>query len=126
MSGLPLIEQLKGRMHWLQSRQKVLAENVSNADTPKFKPRDLRQFSPGGQSGLAPAQTSPAHLSGFGGSSSQASRNAARFETVPSGNSVSLEDEMIKIADTQADYQAVATLYSKSMSLLKIAIGKRV
>ncbi len=48
------------------------------------------------------------------------------FETVPSGNSVSLEDEMIKIADTQADYQAVATLYSKSMSLLKIAIGKRV
>src|SRR6476660_9568359 len=87
MSGLPLIEQLKGRMHWLQSRQKVLAENVSNADTPKFKPRDLRQFSPGGQSGLTPAQTSPAHLSGFGGSSSQASRNAARFETVPSGNS---------------------------------------
>ena len=44
---------------------------------------------------------------------------------VPSGNSVSLEDEMIKIADTQADYQAVATLYSKSLSLLKIAIGKR-
>ena len=44
----------------------------------------------------------PAHLSGFGGSSSQASRNAARFETVPSGNSVTLEDEMTKLADTQA------------------------
>ena len=39
--GLPARRPAEGRMHWLQSRQKVLAENVANADTPGFKPQDL-------------------------------------------------------------------------------------
>ena len=51
VSDLPLVAMLKTRMHWHQSRQKVLAENVSNADTPGFKPRDLAEptFGPAGE-----------------------------------------------------------------------------
>ncbi|MCP8940405.1 flagellar basal body protein [Alsobacter sp. SYSU M60028] len=124
-AGLPLVSQLKERMHWLQSRQKVLAENVANANTPGFKPRDLRPFEAGDGGGLAPLQTAPGHLSGGPSDDAARTRAARRFETTPSGNAVSLEDEMTKLADTQADYQAAATLYAKSLSLLKIAIGKR-
>ena len=120
MSGLPLIEHLKGRLRWLPSQQKMLAEVVPNADTPRFKPRDLREFHPGGQSGLATVETSAAHLCGFGGSKSQASRNTARSEIIPFGNSENLEDEIVKIAETRADYQVVATLYSKSLTLLSV------
>ncbi len=42
VSDLPLVAMLKTRMHWHQTRQKLLAENVSNADTPGFQPKDLK------------------------------------------------------------------------------------
>ena len=44
---------LRTRMQWHQERQKVLAENVANSDTPKFRPRDLVEpkFDPTGASG---------------------------------------------------------------------------
>ena len=68
VSDLPLVAMLKTRMHWHQERQKILAENVSNADTPGFKPRDLTEpsFGPAGEvrgGTLAVAQTSTNHLS---------------------------------------------------------------
>ena len=46
------------------------------------------------------------------------------FETSPTGNSVVLEDQMIKVAETQMDYQTVTGLYSKSLGLIKIALGR--
>jgi flagellar basal-body rod protein FlgB len=121
--GLPLVDQLKARMHWLQARQKLLAENVANADTPGFKPHDLRPMTKEG-GGLAVMKTAAGHIGPSGPGGSPEARNGKRFETTPSGNSVTLEDEMTKLADTQMDYQAAASLYSKSLSLLKIAIGK--
>ena len=46
------------------------------------------------------------------------------FETTPDGNSVVLEDEMMKVAETQQDYQLATMLYGKSLGLLKMAVGK--
>jgi flagellar basal-body rod protein FlgB len=46
------------------------------------------------------------------------------FETRPAGNGVNLEDEMMKVSANQMDYAAVTSLYSKSLHLLKTAIGK--
>ena len=46
-------------------------------------------------------------------------------ETRPAGNAVSLEDEMLKVAENQMDYQAAASLYTKSLGLMKTALGKR-
>jgi flagellar basal-body rod protein FlgB len=52
------------------------------------------------------------------------SSKAKRFEVTPNGNGVNLEDEMMKVAQNQADYQLAASLYSKGLGLMKIAIGK--
>jgi flagellar basal-body rod protein FlgB len=122
-NGLNLMGALKTRMHWHQSRQKLLAENVSNADTPRFKPHDLKAPSPPGGS-VVLAQTSPLHLGPAGSSNGFGPRDPKRFETTPSGNSVNLEDEMLKVAQNQSDYQLAASLYSKGLGLMKIAIGK--
>jgi flagellar basal-body rod protein FlgB len=43
---------------------------------------------------------------------------------MPSGNAVSLEDEMLKAGDNQAAYQLAASLYQKSLLTLRIAVGK--
>jgi flagellar basal-body rod protein FlgB len=123
--GLPLVEQLKTKMHWLQTRQKLLAENVANSDTPKFKPRDLRPMESAEPGGVELARSSDGHMGPLDGSDGPRGKGAERFETMPSGNAVSLEDEMMKVAQTQADYQAAADLYSKSLSILKIAVGKK-
>ena len=122
--GVPLVEALKTRMQWHQSRQKLLAENVANADTPKFQPHDLRAPSVTSGGGAALARTHAGHMGVNGANGGFDPRDPKRFERTPSGNSVNLEDEMMKIAQNQSDYQLAASLYSKSLSLMKIAIGK--
>jgi flagellar basal-body rod protein FlgB len=127
---LPLIGMLKTRMQWHQARQKLLAENVSNADTPGFKPHDLRQpaFTPAGalaNAGVRIDRTEPGHIGPAGSALDADPRDARRFETTPSGNAVSLEDEMLKSAQNQSDYALAASLYQKSMQMLRTAVGKR-
>lgn len=129
VSDLPLVTMLKTRMHWHQSRQKLLAENVSNADTPGFKPRDLKDpvFAPTGEAAggsLPLAQTAGAHLSATAARAGEDAVGARRFETRPSGNAVSLEDEMMKAAQNQSDFQLAASLYQKSLQMLRVAAGR--
>ena len=106
-------------------RMRIIAENIANADMPRFKPRDLRESGADTLSPVAVDTTNPAHLAGSLGTGAAGSREAQRFETRPSGNAVVLEDEMMKVANNQMDYQLAATLYSKSLGLLKMAVGKR-
>jgi flagellar basal-body rod protein FlgB len=136
VSGIPLFSMLRTKMHWHQERQRLLAENVANADTPRFRPRDLAPIkfdnrtagagatSPGAAVTLA--RTDPGHLGPTGGGAPQfqPDRKGA-FEVRPAGNAVTLEDEMMKVASNQMEYQAATTLYGRSLGLLKTAIGKR-
>jgi flagellar basal-body rod protein FlgB len=130
ITDIPIFGMLRTRMSWHQERQRLLAENVANADTPKFRPRDLAppQFdrqSPG-ISSIELRRTEAAHVGGSaaGGTSFQAARGGG-YDIRPSGNAVNLEDEMLKVASNQMDYQAATTLYTRSLALLKTAVGKR-
>ena len=121
---------LKTRMHWHQTRQKVLAQNVANADTPGFKPMDLKApvFGPTGapQNGALPVErTAGGHMTLATGRSGEDEVGARRFETTPSGNAVSLEEEMLKASQNQSDFQLAASLYQKSLQMLRVAAGKR-
>jgi flagellar basal-body rod protein FlgB len=120
-------------MQWHQERQRVLAENVSNSDTPNFKPRDLvapkfdRTGAPtgnGAMGSLAMMRTTSSHLAQTGGGESFSPDGKGGFETRPAGNAVNLEDEMLRVSANQMDYAAATSLYSKSLHLLKTAIGK--
>ena len=129
ISDLPIFSMLRTRMNWHQERQRLLAENVANADTPGYRPRDLspldfgRQVQASGQ--LQLALTSPAHLAGTGAAGSGfAVERSGKYEVRPAGNAVNLEDEMIKVAANQMDHQAAISLYSRSMGLIKTALGK--
>ena len=41
ITDIPILSMLRTRLDWAQARQRVLAENVANSDTPKFRARDL-------------------------------------------------------------------------------------
>jgi flagellar basal-body rod protein FlgB len=132
INDLPTLSVLRTKMQWHQERQRVLAENVSNSDTPNFKPRDLVEpkfdgngASPAGAVGsLAMMRTSGSHIAPPAGGPSFAKNGNGSFQTRPAGNSVNLEDQMLKVSANQMDYAAVSSLYSKSLHLLKVAIGK--
>jgi len=129
ISEIPLFSMLRTRMQWHQERQKVLAENVANADTPNFRTRDLRALDFGSQVQAAGqvrvASTNPAHITGAAASGAFATDRNNKYDVKPAGNAVNLEDEMMKVASNQMDYQAAVSLYSRSMGLFRTALGKR-
>lgn len=135
ITDLPILSMLRTKMSWSQERQKVLAQNVANSDTPNYRGRDL--VAPKFNDALAVATrpvdqvtlaaTAPGHIGG-GMSLSGTSKYATEkngYEVRPTGNSVNLEDEMMKVASNQMEYQAATALYSRSLTLLKVALGKR-
>jgi flagellar basal-body rod protein FlgB len=111
----------------------VLAENVANADTPGFQARDLRplKFEPAGEgaSGVQPvalATTERGHIASLGPTpNSFRSHSDGHYEIRPTGNAVNLEEEMMKVAANQMDFQTATALYTHSLNLIKIALGKR-
>ena len=131
INDLPVLSALRTKMQWHQERQRVLAENVSNSDTPNFKPRDLVEpkfgssgASAGSIGSLAMARTAGSHIAPSGSGQTFDQNRKGAFLTRPAGNAVNLEDEMMKVSANQMDYAAVTSLYSKSLHLLKTAIGK--
>jgi flagellar basal-body rod protein FlgB len=127
ITDIPILSMLRQRMEWHQERQRVLAENVANADTPNYRARDLAppDFSHEMQLALALDRTDPAHITAQGGGGSAfAADGSGHYAIRPRGNSVTHEDEMMKVASNQMDYEAVTSLYTRSLALIKIAIGK--
>ena len=128
IGDIPILSMLRTRLDWAQQRQSVLAENVANADTPQFKPRDLMPPKFDSQTRADPvrlATTESGHLPGLGDAAERfRSERKSTYGTSPTGNAVNLEEEMMKVASNQMDYQAAASLYSRSLALLKTAIGK--
>lgn len=138
---IPLFAMLRQRLGYLGERQRVIGQNVANADTPGYRPVDLKPFSFKGvldsQSGtsstlaltgtarpLAPAQTASGHLGGFEplkpGTTFKSSVSDDT-ETTLDGNSVNLEDQMIKMTDARTQYDAAIGFYQKSLGLLRMA-----
>jgi len=127
ISDIPIFAMLRTRMQWHQERQRILAENVANADTPGYRPNDLVEpkfnLPAPGQGPLQLARTDPAHIAGST-AAPQFPSNSRLYQVRPAGNAVSLEDEMIKVAANQMDYQAATSLYTRSLGLIKTAIGR--
>jgi flagellar basal-body rod protein FlgB len=130
VSNIPLLSLLKDRMAWLSQRQDVLSQNVANADTPGYAARDLkpvdfeqalRNVTSSSNSAGALMTDDPRHMALRPQSGDGAT---ADFPSNSTGNSVSLEDEMIKVSETQAQFQAATNLYAKAISMMKTAIGK--
>jgi flagellar basal-body rod protein FlgB len=134
INDLPILSALRTKMQWHQERQRVLAENISNANTPNFKPSDLVEpkFDKGGSAvgggfgSLPMLRTSATHISATGGGQTfKGDGGRSGFLTKPAGNAVNLEDQMLKVSANQMDYAAATSLYSRSLGMLKTAIGKR-
>ena len=131
IGDLPIFAALRNKMQWHQTRQTLLAENVANAETPGYRGRDLSAFSTddtvrrAGASVTTLATNAKHYAVGGDRSRAMGARTMNSFEIMPEGNGVTLEEEMMKVTTNQMDYQAATTLYSRSMRVIKIALGKQ-
>ena len=131
VSQIPLFSLLTNRMTWLSARQSVLASNVSNADTPNYLAHDLKSVDfktlmSAEHHGPSFVTTNARHISVRSRANSPFVEELARGEGGdPSGNVVSLEQEMIKLSDTQVQYQTAPNLYQKAVNMFRTALGGR-
>lgn len=130
LTKLKLFAMTRKRMDWLSKRQEVLAQNIANADTPKYQPKDLKKLDFRDlirETRVAPPlhKTSDMHI--------PATRQPSRFkddprkdayEVAPAGNSVVLEEQLMKVSETQANYRLATNLYSKHLRMIRVALGR--
>jgi len=136
MANVPdLLNGIGQALKHLSERQRVISQNIANSDTPGFKARDVERPDFGAlvdeQSGGGKIRKPQVHASGtmaaLGAQAAQGGNmvlDEKTSETKPDGNNVTLEDQMMKMAEVQADFTALTNLYRKQMSLLKIATGR--
>ena len=127
------------RMVWLDRRQATLAQNVANANTPGYRARDSAPFAAAlDQAGVSQAgapqagapqvgrlpllQPSAGHLAGRGAMAGTVV--VPGRERTATGNTVSLEDELSKVADTASKQDLTASLFRKYNTLFRTALGR--
>lgn len=126
MSSPDLVSLLTQKMAYLNQRQSVLAENVANSSTPGYKERDLAPFTFGDalkQASIGMSVTDSKHII----PASMAGVNAKTVkvkgtETVSSGNSVDVEQQMMEVSKNAVEYQTVTSVLHKMIGLMKIAV----
>jgi flagellar basal-body rod protein FlgB len=131
MNQFPVFRMMASKMNWLAERQTVLSQNVANADTPNYRPKDLKELDfkdagAGRSFKMALARTHESHLAGAAGSSAVKSESQNdTYETNPAGNGVVLEEQLIKVGQTRHEYSLMTRLYGKQKQMFSIALGRQ-
>lgn len=107
-------------------RQKLIAQNVANADTPGFRARDLAGFAETYRSRVSIEMrgTRPGHLTGNSWGGAERIEDTGG-EPAPNGNTVSLEEEMIRVAATRREFDMSLAVTRSAMSLIRTSLGRR-
>ncbi len=129
ITRLPLFGMIARRMDWLSHRQTVLSQNVANADTPNYQPRDLKAIDFKAEmrkqtARLTAATTSTQHQTSRMIAGPDREDKPRPSETTLSGNSVQMDAELMKVADTAMDYQMTTNIYRRQLAMLRSAIGR--
>ena len=127
-----LFSLISEKMEYLTQRQGVIAQNIAQANTPNYKPKDvisfdevLKKTQSARSNGFQLASTNPKHISGSPSASTINIKKVSDiYEVKPSGNAVVLEQQLSNMSDTTAQYQMMTSLYKKTMMLLKAALGR--
>jgi flagellar basal-body rod protein FlgB len=129
LDDVPLFATLKSRLGYLADRQQVISQNVANTDTPGFTPSDMKPFTLPGAPGtmnrlapIAPVMTSPMHMAGTAPAPLKAKPIASPdSETTLDGNSVVLEEEMMRMSQARMDYDTAVSFYQQSLAMIQTA-----
>ena len=101
MQPLALFSLASQQAGWLSTRQATIASNVANANTPGYRAQDVQPFSAVlSHMQLSMATTAPGHIqpASLAGDRTKV-KTSDSWDVVHSGNSVNLEQEMMKAGE---------------------------
>ncbi|MFD2248825.1 flagellar basal-body rod protein FlgB [Pseudochelatococcus lubricantis] len=122
MEPLYLFDLASRQTDWLTTRQTAIARNVANANTPGYRTQDIEPFAATlGRTALRLATTAEGHI-GSDPARSQAARVRDEKGRNPdihhSGNSVSIEEELLKAGSVSRQYSLNTSVVKKFHSLI--------
>jgi flagellar basal-body rod protein FlgB len=127
---IPLLSMLRDTMGYHGARQRVIAENVANANTPGYTPKDVprsefeRVLAGQAQAAGGLRTTHAMHYGGDGGASGSRqfrTETAPDSETTSNGNSVVIEEQMVDANDNRMRFETALSLYQKSLNMIRMA-----
>lgn len=127
LNDVAIFQMAKMRMDWAAQRQKVLSQNVANADTPGYKSSDVKalDFKNLAQSASHKVQmdrTNVAHQPSVAPAHGPFREAVDRYpyESSPDGNEVVLEEQMSMLSDTKKQYRLALQLMKKHLDMYKM------
>lgn len=122
---------MQEQMRYLSERQATLSGNIANIDVPGARAQDIRAPDFGGlvkgSQKLAMMATNGQHITGAKGATAGggAVNSKDSYEIRPTGNNIVLEEQMMKVAQTTAQYQQTTAAYKKMSDMFKLALGTK-
>jgi flagellar basal-body rod protein FlgB len=106
LSQIYLLQLASQQAKWLTARQTIVASNIANANTPGYQSKDIQPFAEVlNQTQVSMATTNPLHIVPAADEFAATHSNETdSWDTTVSGNSVSLEQEMMKEGDINRNY----------------------
>ncbi len=110
------------------TRQAIVAQNIANADSPGYKPRDVVPFAElvkNGADGGGPRATRASHLHGALEVGPLRISEVARDSANPNDNGVSLEEEMLNAVEVKRQHDRALAIYRSGLTILRSSLGGR-
>jgi len=133
LQDIGVMQGITTKMDWLNQRHSVISRNVANADTPGYRPHDLKEPDFVAMIGnmatrtarISVAATGDAHIGGKNSAAQPREEKQKRvYEISPDNNGVVLEEQMMKSQTILMDYQMMSNLYRKNVGMIRTALGQ--
>lgn len=113
IEGSNLFELASQRLKWLSDRQKVVSENIANADTAGYRAKEVEGFDE--YLAVAEGQSVAPDADVF--------ESESTWGQDLTGNNVIIEEQILEANATSGQYKIAANLYKKAHDLLRTVAG---
>lgn len=115
LEKLELTRMSQGLAAHAGARLGVIARNIAHADTPGFRAMDLPAFAEVYRARSGAASDDP---------SGMMRPTVLRAAADPNGNTVSLEDQIRRMAETRQSHEMALSIYRSTSSVVRVALGR--
>ena len=129
LQGISLFDAISSRMSHLSQKQKVIAENVANSDTPQYEAKTVEEFSFENEMrrpSVGLGQTNDGHMAGTLPERTPVAdviRDPDAGPASPNGNNVVLEEQLAASARTKGAHEKAVKLYTKHRDMIHTVLG---
>ena len=132
IDNIALFQGLGAKMDYLGQRQRIIAQNIANTDTPGYEPKDLKPVDFGRvlksvtdrNDKVTMEATDANHMPPDRKISTRSDEQDKTYETAPAGNAVIMEEQLLHANQTVMDYTLMTNVLRKNVGLIQTALGR--